>query len=331
MINIYVLYHAMCTDGVCASYTAWALFKDKAIYLPIQYNQDLPEMYLSLDTEIYIVDFCPTMEQYVHLKTQCKKVQIIDHHDNRDMQFIYDLCYLYAVSSVPMLPIITTTYILSYLATHFQCVLDYLCKQMNVDTPIFDFTQSGAVLSWIYFHPDEHIPDIIKYVGDRDLWQFKYPKTRAAIEGLKQSGRMHDYEYWDMLAYHDEALEHCIMKGQVVLDYNRSNNLRFKQSANSYSILDIDGYRAVVYNSTHSVNELAEIFYIDDSLNIDYVISYYVRADGCIKLSLRSRNPGSIDVRIAASRWAAGGHFHSPGANLSPQQSIEFLQLLQGT
>ena len=50
---------------------------------------------------------------------------------------------------------------------------------------MFDMNQSGAMLAWKYFSGDVHIPDKIKLVQDRDLWQFKLADTRAFNAGAR--------------------------------------------------------------------------------------------------------------------------------------------------
>ena len=41
----------------------------------------------------------------------------------------------------------------------------------------FDLDHSGAMLSWQYFHPDEPAPELLRYVEDQDLWNWKLPQS----------------------------------------------------------------------------------------------------------------------------------------------------------
>lgn len=334
--RIYVLYHKFCTDGFCSSYAAWSIFKDNAEYLPVNYNEALPDMVLDQNTEIYILDFCISYDDLLALKSRVKLVQIIDHHEEMDDQFVAELCIQY--SSVIMKryfkytgSFVLLATIVMYLVQRSPWLFEHLCRYMDIDPPIFDTKKSGALLSWEYFQPDEAVPDIIKYVSDRDLWQFKYPDTKAAIEGLKQSGRMNDFEYWNSLAIGGISLRTCIEKGRVILDYNKANYRKFISSHESFKLINFDGLVGAVYNTTSNVNELAEEFYLNDHFHVDFTLSYYIKGDGRVKMSFRSRNPGGADVRIQAKHWGGGGHEHSAAANLNQQQSIEFLQMLQST
>ncbi len=332
--RIYVLYHNHCTDGMASAFTAWKRFGEDAEYLPVNYNESLPDMVLDQNTEIYILDFCISYDDLVALKSKVRLVQIIDHHEEMDDQFVAELCIHY--SSVVMKRyfkcdsgFVMLTTVVMYLVQRFPWLFDRLCRYMDIDPPIFDTTKSGALLSWEYFHPIHPVPDIIRFVSDRDLWQFKYPDTKAAIEGLKQSGRFQDFEYWDSLAHDHEALEDCIAKGQVILDYNKANYKKFISSRESFKLINFDELVGAVYNTTSNVNELAEEFYLNDQFHVDFTLSYYIRGDGRIKMSFRSRNPGGADVRVQAKRWGGGGHEHASAAQLSTEDSLEFMKFLQ--
>ncbi|MGH9333969.1 MAG: phosphohydrolase, partial [Vicinamibacteria bacterium] len=41
----------------------------------------------------------------------------------------------------------------------------------GLEYAVFDNRKSAAVLSWEYFHPGEPVPELLRYVMDRDLWQ----------------------------------------------------------------------------------------------------------------------------------------------------------------
>jgi len=46
---------------------------------------------------------------------------------------------------------------------------------------VFDERKSGAVLAWEYFHPSAPIPELLRYIMDRDLWQFRLPQSREVF------------------------------------------------------------------------------------------------------------------------------------------------------
>ena len=50
---------------------------------------------------------------------------------------------------------------------------------------LFDMNRSGAMISWEYFHPERSIPDLFRYIQDRDLWQWKLEGTGEIAAGLQ--------------------------------------------------------------------------------------------------------------------------------------------------
>lgn len=78
MHQIYVLYHASCTDGTGAKYAAWKRLKDAAEYIPVQYGRPLPE--LKPNSRIFIVDFSYPKDVLDGLRSVHAEVVILDHH-----------------------------------------------------------------------------------------------------------------------------------------------------------------------------------------------------------------------------------------------------------
>jgi len=77
MKKTYILYHKNCTDGFGAAYSAWKKFQDKAIYIPINYGEPLPE--IDFDSIVYVLDFCLKKEEILKIKSH-SEIIIYDHH-----------------------------------------------------------------------------------------------------------------------------------------------------------------------------------------------------------------------------------------------------------
>jgi nanoRNase/pAp phosphatase (c-di-AMP/oligoRNAs hydrolase) len=88
---IYILYHASCPDGFWSAFAAWLKFGDEATYIPVNYNEDPPQM--EPGSRVYIVDFSykrPILEKLI----EKNQVTVIDHHktaeeDLRDLENVY--------------------------------------------------------------------------------------------------------------------------------------------------------------------------------------------------------------------------------------------------
>ena len=157
-MKTYVLYHAHCTDGFGAAYAAWKIYGDKAIYLPVKYDNPMPK--LKQKSQVYIVDFSYPRQELLDLASQMNEVIVLDHHktaeeDLRDID----------LSSTPNLSI------------------------------TFDMEKSGAVLAWEHFFPNEEIPPLILHIQDKDLWRFDLKDTKKVIASLRSYDM--NFELWD--------------------------------------------------------------------------------------------------------------------------------------
>ena len=76
--KVYVLFHANCFDGTGAKYAAWKHFKNKAIYIPVNYNEPVPDM--EPGSAVYILDFSYPRKVMEQLVKDHALVVVLDHH-----------------------------------------------------------------------------------------------------------------------------------------------------------------------------------------------------------------------------------------------------------
>lgn len=331
----FILYHGGgCTDGLAAAYAGWRKFREQSEAYPVKYGEALPDMPLTADSEIYVVDFSLNLKTLMALSQHCKKVQVIDHHQSAYDDFIYDAIVQYTYYAHPLYQASCR-----YLMKHCKAYYAHVCETLGICPPIFDMTKSGAYLTWEYFHPDLPVPEIIQYVSDRDLWQFKHEQTRAALEGVYFSGLKDNMAYWHRLVNDKHLLEECIEKGRSILKYRQTLIDGYK-TGDRLRILAIDNLTVAIYNTSDFIDEIAEMLYTHPYLNIDYTLSYYIRQDGTAKISFRTQQYSihpllkklgftrGIDLVPIAKAWNGGGHRTSAGASLSYEQTLILLDLL---
>lgn len=53
----------------------------------------------------------------------------------------------------------------------------------------YDLKECGATLTWKHFFPDKNPPAFLKYIKDRDLWDFLLPETPFVHEAMGYLGR----------------------------------------------------------------------------------------------------------------------------------------------
>jgi len=72
-----VIYHKNCSDGFGAAFAAWLRFRDSADYLPLAYDDDVPDV---TGRSVYMVDVTfdrPVMER---VERQACLLVVLDHH-----------------------------------------------------------------------------------------------------------------------------------------------------------------------------------------------------------------------------------------------------------
>ncbi len=170
----------------------------------------------------------------------------------------------------------------------------------GLDYATFDNRKSGAVLSWEFFHPGKPVPEILRYVMDRDLWLHELPRSREVFAGL--SSYPMDFEVWSSL-----EVEVLAEEGAVVLRYQRELVDLLAEGARMETLA---GYRVPVANAPLLGSEVGEEL-LRRNPAAPFVAMYFDRGDGKRQWSLRSRE--DFDVSEVARLFQNGGHRQAAG------------------
>lgn len=171
---------------------------------------------------------------------------------------------------------------------------------------IFDNDHSGAVLSWMYFHPDTEVPLLLKYVEDHDIWKMAMPHNREFGAALGEYNQ--DFETWDQLVKNLDDRDHFskfISHGATIAGFEddlveKILTFREKATFEGHTIYVLNAER--IYRSIlgHKLSKLSA-----EEGNSALAIVYY-RYDGWVHCSLRSE--GDIHVGEIAKKYGGGGH-----------------------
>lgn len=188
-----------------------------------------------------------------------------------------------------------------------------------------DLERSGAGLAWDYFFPDELRPWLIKYVEDRDLWEFKYRDTRA-IQAYIFSFP-YDFSQWDEFAADLEDKETTRLYAVAGASIERKH---FKDINELLPIctrhIRIGGHIVPVANLPYTM--VSDAGHILATRNPSlFGICYYDGMDGR-NFSLRSVD-GGMDVSEIAKQFGGGGHAHAAGFRVSYEDAKQF-ELIEG-
>jgi uncharacterized protein len=185
---------------------------------------------------------------------------------------------------------------------------------------LFDMNRSGAMISWEYFHPDREIPDLLRYIQDRDLWHWKLEGTGEIAAGLQLVPK--EFDRWiDLLT--PEGLQQLRQDGATILKYqNKEIQGLFKHvyvdSLPPYQAVTgewLTGAKIPLVNcSNHDiVSELCHQML--DRYPEHPVVASWSRGKATISYSLRSQP--DFDCSAIAQLYGGGGHKNSSGFKLA--------------
>ena len=186
---------------------------------------------------------------------------------------------------------------------HLQVIDHHLTAQKELaglDYALFDNDKSAAVLAWEFFHPEEDVPELLRYIMDRDLWRYQLPKSREVFAGL--SSYPMDFRVWSSLDVGRLAEE-----GAPILRYQQQ---QVRELCDEARMETLAGYRVPIVNApvfgSEVGNELLRRY-----PQAPFVAMYFDRGDGLRQWSLRSRE--DFDVSEIARAYQNGGHRQAAG------------------
>lgn len=182
------------------------------------------------------------------------------------------------------------------------------CENIENLKMVFDMNKSGAVLSWEYFNPDKAVPQILKYIQDRDLWQH-------TLDGSRQvSAYLFQYVLGDMTQlielFDYFTIDTMVKIGGVILT---CHNKMVDQIIKNTILTDFDGVEVLVVNSPILQSEIGDCLnqsIEDNKSSAKYVMIRHETVEHEV-YSLRSR--GEFDVSEVAVKHGGGGHVSSAG------------------
>lgn len=292
-----VVYHKNCLDGLFAAAAIYDLQKqevpgfEKLEFFPADYSTPIPDI---TDRDVLIVDFSWKPHDLVPAAKTAKSVLMIDHHISAFREW--------------------TTFGID----HPEDV------PSNLKT-IFDYNKSGAMLAW-EFNAQKlqeasaldkvFIPELIKHVQDRDLWQFKLPNTRQIMAAVAehecfQAGSVR--KAWEFAAsLTDVNLKTLAIEGIAIMAC-RKNQIRRLINRTS-ALFNVFGYEKIpVCQCPYELtSEMGEELYT--RYQSAFAITYEDNLEmGYRKYDLRAPKDGPVDVSVLAKRMGGGGHHGAAG------------------
>ncbi len=270
---ITIIYHGNCPDGFASALAFQLFIQEQDNYTSLKNNITFHKGIHSTlppdctGREVYILDFSYKRKDMAQLCQQAKKVTIIDHH----------------ISALNDLKDLDKEY-----------------SNINIH---FDMEQSGAVLTWKFFHQTP-VPQLFKHIQDNDLWQFEFKQTKTVILAIMSYPM--ELDLWERWLKDETSLEQLQAEGLILERQIDKQISRYKQAAR---IGTIAGYQVPVVNSPNSIG--SELLH-QLSEGYPFAVAYEDKANRRV-WQLRSGGDKAIDVATIAQKFGGGGHKHASG------------------
>ncbi len=268
-------YHAGCPDGFGAAWAVWKAWGESGEYRPRGHEDPLDARAFE-GADVVFVDIAPPNGPLRKLAELANQVTVLDHHVTALERFESDARVGNALAA-------------------------------DGHRIHFDLSRSGAVLSWRHFHPDEEVPEILRYVQDMDLWHWKLPRSEAVNAALNSYPR--SFEVWDGLAA--GGVQRLAEQGDPIVRAQRIEVERALQNAHPIGIgtLRIEAVNAV-FNRSMIGHELAKRSAYGQPCGVVY------RIQGR-RVDVSIYSIGDFDVARIAAELGGGGHRNAAGFNVT--------------
>ena len=275
--TILIYYHDD-NDGSCAAAVATNYYDKNEFsikFVAINYGKESwTEEEINEAEKVWLVDFSSDrMEDFV--KTCGSKLIWIDHHRTAMEKFPE----LWGSSNIP---------------------------------GIRSLEKAACVLTWEYTHPENiSPPPAVAYIGDKDMWTFEYPDTRAFSAGFSLMVKTPDDPVWDVLLglEYEETVNKMISIGELLLE---AQKYKLQKAFDRGVDFTFHNWRARLVNTTGNISELGEFIYKKPEYDIAVM---WQAVEDMVVFSLRSDsgNPNSPDCAEIAQQYGGGGHKNAAG------------------
>jgi len=281
--NPLVIYHGHnCPDGFAAALAAWLYFDGKAEFLGLDHGdiKTVDDLPALRGRAVYILDFSFASEIMQRIEACAAKLVMLDHHKSAQDKL-----------------------------SGFAC----RCGVVH-----FDMHKSGARLAWEFFLPEQAVPDLVRFVEDRDIWVWQYPQSAGFLSALDMEPL--EFARWREIAAFDAAQLSAYIERGCAMD-EKYNKLA-ATIAEAAQAVTFNGQQGLMVNAPGVFHSL-----IGDMLSRQsgtFALMWSIDKSGVAKVGLRSQR-GFNCIPLAESMHG-GGHAQACGFKMAPERLPELLR-----
>jgi len=277
-----VIYHGQgCPDGFASALAAWLFYEGKAEFLALDHGQirTVDDLPSVAGRAVYILDFSFSAAILHGIEERAAKLVLLDHHKSAAEQL-----------------------------TGFNC----RCGVVH-----FDMNKSGCRLAWEFFQPGKPLPDLVRYIEDRDIWTWQYPESAAFLAALDMEP--FDFAHWAAIAAFDAAQVAAFMARGAAMDEKFSKLAT--DIAQTAQPIQFNGELGLMVNAPGVFHSL-----VGDMLSQrsgTFALMWCVSTAGVVKAGLRSQR--DFDCIPLARSMGGGGHAQACGFKMGTERLPELL------
>jgi uncharacterized protein len=277
-----VIYHGRrCPDGFAAALAAWLFYEGRAEFLGLDHGdtQSVSDLPALGGRAVYILDFSFPPDILRCIADRAAKLVLLDHHKSAAEKL-----------------------------TGFACH----CGVVH-----FDMNKSGARLAWEFFQAAKPLPDLLRFVEDRDIWVWQYPESAGFLAALDMEA--FDFARWaEIASFSPDQLTNFMARGQAMDEKFRK--LAF-DIADGAQPITFNGQRGLMVNAPGVFHSLVGNTLSEKSGT--FALMWVAGKDGVIKVGLRSQR--GFDCIALAESMGGGGHAQACGFKMDKQRLPELL------
>lgn len=277
-----ILYHGRhCPDGFGAALAAWVYYAGQAEFVGLDHGdvKTVADLPALDGRAVYILDFSFPAEIMQAIEARAAKLVLLDHHQSAAEKL-----------------------------SGFAC----RCGVVH-----FDLRKSGARLAWEFFHPGQPVPDLVRFVEDRDLWTWQFPESAGFLAALDMEPL--DFKRWqEIAAFTPAQLSAFMARGQAMDEKFRQLATLLAEGAQPVTFNGQSGLMLNAPGVFHSL--LGEMLSLKSGT---FALLWVVDKSGVVKVGLRSQRPFNC-IPLAES-MGGGGHAQACGFKLPVQRLPELL------
>jgi len=277
-----VLYHGRsCPDGFAAALAAWLYYGGLVEMVGLDHGdtRSVDDLPPLDGRAVYILDFSFSAEILRGIEQRAAKLVMLDHHKSAAEKL-----------------------------TGFAC----RCGVVH-----FDMDKSGARLAWEFFHPDAPLPDLVRFVEDRDIWAWQFPESAAYLAALDMEP--FDLARWQAIAAFTPVQAAAFMARGQAMD-EKFHKLA-SDIAEGAQPIAFNGQQGLMVNAPGAFHSLVGEMLSQRSGS--FALMWTAGKGGLVKVGLRSQR--GYDCIPLAESMGGGGHAQACGFRMGVERLPELL------